>query len=145
MFDTPDAVEAAYYRAFETSDLDAMMALWAESEDVVCMHPVGGAQQRGYRNVIEGWMGVFSRELNVRIRLHNVVRIQSDDIAVHSGQEHVERLDGGEGGVVNVTNVYRRTENGWKMVLHHASEGPCGNRETERAIHGAGGQRPRVH
>ena len=41
LFPTPDDAEAAFYDAFERGDLAAMMVVWAEGEDVVCVHPSG--------------------------------------------------------------------------------------------------------
>ena len=34
-FSTPDQAEDAFYRALERADLSAMMAVWAEDEEVV--------------------------------------------------------------------------------------------------------------
>src|SRR3954465_5581625 len=36
----PDAA-LAFYQAFEAKDLDAMMAAWADDEEVICVHPGG--------------------------------------------------------------------------------------------------------
>ena len=125
VFHTPDAAEAAYYAAFEAADLDAMMAVWAEDEGIVCVHPVGGHHLRGISDVLEGWVHVFSRELDMKITLSNVVKTVTDDLAIHSGLENIVRTgDPNVSGVVVFTNVYRRYDNGWKMVLHHASPGP---------------------
>ena len=35
LFPTPDDAENAFYDAFERANLTAMMAVWAESDDVV--------------------------------------------------------------------------------------------------------------
>ena len=36
-----EQAEAAFYRAFEKADLGAMMAVWAEDEEILCIHPGG--------------------------------------------------------------------------------------------------------
>ena len=41
LFPTPDDAESAFYDAFERADLAAMMVVWAEDDDVVCVHPPG--------------------------------------------------------------------------------------------------------
>src|SRR4029077_21153569 len=39
IYTTPGDAALAFYQAFEARDLDAMMATWAEDEDIVCVHP----------------------------------------------------------------------------------------------------------
>jgi ketosteroid isomerase-like protein len=124
-FESPDEVEAAYYAAFEAADIEAMMEIWAEADHVVCVHPVGGHQLRGREAVLEGWIHVFARELDMRITLSDVTRTRIGNLAVHAGHENiVRRADPGVRGIVVFTNVYERSADGWKMILHHASPGP---------------------
>ena len=40
-------VEAAFYDALNRADLEALMALWADDEEIVCIHP-GGARLIGH-------------------------------------------------------------------------------------------------
>ena len=40
-FPTPQDAEAAFYEALERADLEAMMEVWAEDEEIVCVHPAG--------------------------------------------------------------------------------------------------------
>ncbi|HXZ95937.1 MAG TPA: nuclear transport factor 2 family protein, partial [Burkholderiales bacterium] len=54
IFPTPQDAEAAFYEAFESADLDAMMAVWAEDEEVVCVHP-SGPRLTGIAQVRESW------------------------------------------------------------------------------------------
>ena len=41
LFPTAEECEAAFYDAFERGDIKAMMAVWAESDEVSCVHPSG--------------------------------------------------------------------------------------------------------
>ncbi|MFI4923833.1 MAG: YybH family protein, partial [Vicinamibacteria bacterium] len=43
IYTTPQDAATAFYQAFEARDLDAMMATWADDEEIVCVHP--GAQR----------------------------------------------------------------------------------------------------
>jgi ketosteroid isomerase-like protein len=36
-----DDVEAAFYEALQTADIDKLMACWADEDDIVCVHPGG--------------------------------------------------------------------------------------------------------
>ena len=41
IFPAAQDAENAFYEALERCDLDGMMAVWAEDEDIVCIHPTG--------------------------------------------------------------------------------------------------------
>lgn len=125
VFSTPDEAEAAYYAAFQAADLEAMMGVWAEADHVSCVHPVGGELLRGRERVLEAWLHLFARELDMSITLRDVHRTLGVDLAVHTGVEVFERRSqpGVRGGLV-FTNVYQHTARGWKMIAHHASPGP---------------------
>ena len=51
----------AFYHAFEAKDIDAMMAAWAEDEEIVCVHP-GGPRLVGYEAVRAGWEQLFASD-----------------------------------------------------------------------------------
>ncbi len=50
IFPTPQDAEAAFYEALERADLELMMAVWAEDEEILCVHP-GGARLTGQDQV----------------------------------------------------------------------------------------------
>src|SRR6185369_12018763 len=41
IFPTAQDAENAFYEALERADLEAMMAIWSEDEEIVCVHPAG--------------------------------------------------------------------------------------------------------
>ena len=59
LFTTPEDAEEAFYDAIGRADLDALMNVWAEDEEIVCIHPTG---QRlvGARAIRESWRTIFS-------------------------------------------------------------------------------------
>ena len=67
IFASPQDVEAAFYEALERCDIEAMMAVWAEDEEVVCVHP-GGARLVGYTLIREAWQRVFANGRKLRVR-----------------------------------------------------------------------------
>ena len=67
-FATPQDAEAAFYDAIERADLDAMVAIWAEDEEVVCTHP-NGERLSGFAAVRESWRQVFSVGPRASVRL----------------------------------------------------------------------------
>ena len=67
LFPTPDDAETAFYDAFERADLAAMMAVWAESDDIVCIHPQG-PRLAGFEAVRESWAQIFAGGAQLRVR-----------------------------------------------------------------------------
>ncbi len=125
LFPSPDDAETAFYEAFERADLAAMMAVWAESDDVVCIHP-RGPRLVGFDAVRESWMQIFAGAPQMRIRTTAVKRFAHQGVAVHAVIEALS-APGQEGGPtqsVCATNVYELTAGGWRMVVHHATHVP---------------------
>jgi hypothetical protein len=61
----------------------------------------------------------------IDIMVHHVRRLEQAHMAVHHVTEVVraETPEGLQTAFVMATNVYVRTEQGWRMVAHHASPG----------------------
>ena len=125
IYTTPADAAVAFYQAFEARDIDAMMATWAEDEDIVCVHP-GGARMVGYDAVRAGWEQLFSSDTRLTFRLDQIVVIETVGLALQSAVEHIAlRTDGSERGVAICSNVFLRTPSGWRIVMHHASPAPA--------------------
>ena len=118
-----DEVEAAFYEALQTGDLERLMACWANEEDIICVHP-GGPRLIGAMAIRNSFEIMFSHGpiRSFPERLHKLETITS---AVHNLIERVEiyTADGAQIAFVTSTNVYMRTAQGWRMVAHHASPG----------------------
>jgi ketosteroid isomerase-like protein len=125
LFASPQDAESAFYEALTKSDLDAMMAVWADDDDVYCVHP-NGARISGVESVRESWRQIFASGQSLRFQLRESQFVQGMMLSVHSVYEHITVA--GETrprGPVITTNVYLRTERGWRMVAHHASPPPA--------------------
>ena len=124
IFTSPQDAAIAFYQAFEGKDVDAMMATWAEDEDIVCVHP-GGTRMVGYDAVRAGWEQLFSSDTRLSFRLDQIVVIETVGLAMQSAVEHITLgNDGSPRGAAICTNVFLRTPSGWRMVMHHASPAP---------------------
>jgi ketosteroid isomerase-like protein len=130
-FPTAQDAENAFYEALERGDLEAMMAVWAEDEEIVCVHP-GRARLTGQDQVRESWAQIFTGGQRLRVHITAQVAISGMMIAVHSVQENFS-VEGQQRGAtgrdstpapVVATNVYLRTSTGWRMIVHHASPAP---------------------
>jgi ketosteroid isomerase-like protein len=125
IFPTAQDAENAFYEALERSNLEGMMAVWAEDEDIVCVHP-GGPRLTGQDEVRESWARIFKGGGRTRVQITHQVAISAMMLAVHSVHEnfHLE----GEAqprAPILATNVYLRTAAGWRMIVHHASPAPA--------------------
>jgi ketosteroid isomerase-like protein len=130
IYPTAQDAENAFYEALERGDLDAMMAVWAEDEEIVCVHP-GGERLTGQDQVRTSWAKILADGSRVRVHISHQVAISAMMIAVHSVQENfsVEGERGRQGSDLRpapivATNVYLRTGAGWRMIVHHASPAP---------------------
>ncbi|MCX9155226.1 nuclear transport factor 2 family protein [Niveibacterium sp. 24ML] len=116
--------EAAFYDAFNRCDLEALMALWSEGEEVVCIHP-GGGRLVGLHAIRDAWKQLFESGLRLRLRVHHGIFHSSPMLAVRSVLQHV--VIEGEDGIpppIIATNVYVRGPYGWRIAMHHASPSP---------------------
>ena len=132
IFPTAQDAENAFYEALERCDLEGMMAVWAEDDDIVCVHPAG-ARLTGQDQVRESWARIFAGGPRARVAISQQVAISGMMIAVHSVFENFS-IEGGSRGQraedarpapIVATNVYLRTAAGWRMIVHHASPAPA--------------------
>jgi len=121
---SPDDVEAQFYEALREADLDKLMALWADDDEVFCVHP-GGPRVVGAVAIRLAFEAVFASSGRIHVQAERVRRVHSIDSAVHNLVERVElhTSEGVRTGHVVATNVYLKTAQGWRMVAHHASPG----------------------
>lgn len=125
VFTSAAEAEAAFYDALARSDLGAMMEVWSEEEEVVCIHP-GGPRISGLDAVRELWRQILASGMRLNVRTtHKVVVSNTLVQAVHSVLEEIAEAGSEPSGPpIVATNVYSRGVSGWRMVMHHASPTP---------------------
>ena len=125
IFPTAQDAQNAFYEALERGDLEGMMAVWAEDEDIVCVHPAG-QRLAGQAQVREVWRQMFAGGPNMRVRITQQVVIAGVMIEAHSVHENITVAGEQRPRAPMVaTNVYLRTAAGWRMIVHHASPAPA--------------------
>lgn len=123
-FASPHDVEAAFYEALARGDLEAMMAVWAEDEEIVCIHP-GSGRFAGYAEIREAWAQVFGNGKRLNVRYSLQASHQDPFTAVHSVVEDIAlKAEPDQHAPVIATNVYVRGALGWRLLVHHASPAP---------------------
>lgn len=131
LLSSADAVEDAFYDAMRRGDLAAMMALWADDEEVVCIHP-GGPRLVGLDAVRASWEAILLGG-PVHVQTSEVRATSGAMLCVHSVIEtiHVQGRRGGESVRCAATNVYVKGPRGWRLLIHHAA--PAGAPESTPA------------
>ena len=118
-----DDVEAAFYEALQTGDIEKLMACWADEDEIVCVHP-GGPRVVGVGAIRAAFDAMFANG-SIQATPQRTRKITALASVVHNVLERIQILT--EGGpreaYVIATNVYQKTPQGWRMVAHHASPG----------------------
>ena len=130
-FATPQEAEAAFYDAFERADIADMMAVWADDNAVVCIHP-GGPRLQGLSAVKDSWEAIFATDERLGFMLTENHYTQDGLLAIHLVKENIQ-IDNVLRGVVLATNIYQFIEGSWRMRLHHASPDPESVEEIRQA------------
>jgi ketosteroid isomerase-like protein len=142
IFPTAQDAENAFYEALERADLEAMMSVWAEDEEIVCVHP-NGPRLTGQDQVRESWHQIFTGGTGARVQVSLQALTTGVMFAVHSVLESLALEGEAQSAPVIATNVYLRTPAGWRMLAHHASPSPAqargraqqAARETPKILH----------
>jgi len=118
-----DDIEAAFYEALQSGDIDKLMACWADEDDIVCIHP-GGPRLLGPGAIRAAFDAMFANG-TIRAYPEKVRKVEAMSASVHSVLERIEVMteEGPRHAYVIATNVYHKTAQGWRMVAHHASPG----------------------
>lgn len=112
------AANAAFYDAHETRDLDRMAGIWEHSDRVVCVHP-GWPILRGWTTVEESWRRIFGGPgQNQFILTNEIVTVAGDTAWVTLDENLVDRT---ATGTIAATNVFVRSDAGWRLTVHHGS------------------------
>lgn len=136
---TADDVEAAFYEALQSADIEKLMACWADEDEIVCVHP-GGPRLVGMAAIRAAFDAMFANG-SIRAWPEAVRKIESLASSVHNVRERIEVLtdEGPREAYVIATNVYHHMAQGWRMVAHHASPGSAAER------HDVNDARPVLH
>jgi ketosteroid isomerase-like protein len=121
------AANERFYRALEEGDLAAMETLWLHTDWVKCVHP-GWELLLGWENVRETWARIFSNKSGLRVTATEVKVVLEGDFAWVSCTEilalFLDSSSAPTSAVTTATNLFKRVDGAWRMILHHASQVP---------------------
>ena len=118
-----DDVEAQFYEALQQGDIEKLMAVWSDEDEIVCVHP-GGPRVVGPGAIRSTFESIFANGA-IEVKHDNVKRVDGPGCAVHNVMERVavRTPEGEQFAWVIATNVYIKSGQGWRLVVHHASPG----------------------
>ena len=106
----------SFYDAFSSSNLVKMRGVWADTTEVVCIHP-GWSPLTGIDEVMGSWDTIFRAQERFEISpVGEEVRIAGSMAFVICGESVND-----EPATLVATNVFYKSEHGWKLLHHHAS------------------------
>ncbi len=124
IYATSREAEAAFYHAFETCDINAMMKVWNEDDEIICIHPTG-KRLVGRASVKESWLQIFNQDIKLNFKISDQFYFDEKGLAIHLVHENILVGDTTHfQPPVLATNLYLKTKQGWRLVAHHASASP---------------------
>jgi len=119
--ENPEAAENAFYAAFAAGDFTTMMDLWAHDDEIICVHPLG-PRLSGRAAIAASWRQLLTAEATRQFDCRIITKWHGDDLAVHMLDELIS-VPGSDLRFrpVIATNVYRRVDDAWYIIEHHAS------------------------
>ncbi|OEJ25739.1 DUF4440 domain-containing protein [Streptomyces agglomeratus] len=133
-----EVVNTAFYEAVERGDFEELSAIWLDDE-ISCVHP-GWPVLSGRGEVLRSYALIMANTEYIQFFLTDVKVTVLGDTALVVCTENT--LSGGPaeeagelgplvGQLIVATNVFRRTEDGWKLWSHHGSPVLAENGEEE--------------
>jgi ketosteroid isomerase-like protein len=120
---SPDDIEQQFYEAMQQGDIEKLMGVWADEDEIVCVHP-GGPRLLGPIAIRASFETMFANGI-IDAQPDKVRRLMLPGTAVHHVIERVKVMtdEGPQLAWVIATNIYMKAAQGWRLVVHHASPG----------------------
>lgn len=108
-----------FYEAFEARDIDRMSDVWEHSDRVICIHP-GWGRLHGWGKVAASFVAIFQGPQPIQFILTDEQAQIEGPTAWVTVDENI--LGDATGATAAAINVFRHGPDGWKLVVHHASQ-----------------------
>ena len=102
------AANAAFYAAISTADVEAMALVWADGEDISCIHP-------GWPVIVGSWRDILESPARPQVTCHDPYAIVDGNF----GRVLCIELIGGM--ALAASNHFRLIDGKWRLVHHQAS------------------------
>ncbi len=114
-----------FYSAMNSAAIDEMDEIWIDDTEAVCVHP-GREAIIGYERIRESWSVIFTATNSMSIAASNELITIVGDVAWVSCVETISLMmeEGLAAAAAQCTNIFRRKDERWRMIVHHASPVP---------------------
>jgi ketosteroid isomerase-like protein len=111
-----------FYLAFESLDMARMESVWAKDAEIQCGHP-GWRILRGWGPVMESWRRIFQNTPSMKFTLTNLkIEVRGELAWVTLYENLTSSMQGQEySAAILTTNIFYKSHEGWRMILHHGS------------------------
>ena len=118
-------VNARFYEALGSRDLELMDTVWIQDSRAGCVHP-GWIMLKGWDALRQSWENVFDPNDQLDIELSNVTVEVKENVAwITCIQKLIYKSRNPVGvNVSQSTNIFELHDSDWLMVIHHASPIP---------------------
>jgi uncharacterized protein (TIGR02246 family) len=121
-FTTPQDAEDAFYDALDDADAEKMRRVWEDSPEIACLLPMQAFVHGP--DVHKVWEPLTKGDVSVDIQVRHVRWLELGDVAIHYVEELVTVPERGQQPPVYATNIFRKGDGGWRMILHQNSPAP---------------------
>ena len=120
----PAVLEAnlAFYRAFQTKDIEAMSEIWSKGIDTLCIHP-GRKILKGWEEIRRSWQKIFTVTTTLEIEIQITASESTDNLAYIILIEKVTQTSNGRKNqsLSTATNLFENMGGKWYLIHHHGS------------------------
>ena len=121
-YPTAQDAEDAFYDAIDERDAERLRGVWEDSPNIACLLPMQPLLHG--EQVHAAWAPFFEGDLRLDVQVRHIRWLELGDIAIHYVEELVKAAGHPPQPPVFATNVYRRGDDGWHLILHQNSPAP---------------------
>ena len=107
----------AFYLAFQNNDIEAMTTLWANRDDISCIHP-GWNHLSGCDLVLASWDDILSGNKTPNFEIKGASVNIYENIAIVICYELFEKI------CLVATNIFVNENKEWRIIHHQSSASP---------------------
>ena len=118
------AANRRFYDAFNRLSLEAMDAVWENSERALCVHP-GWTPLVGWDGIRQSWARIFDNANLMQFNIRNLNVVVQGEFGCVTCVEGITSVVQGRAANFSTyaTNIFARHPDGWRLIAHHASPG----------------------